>query len=356
MIPHRRFTTRVVAGKDQFRQWQNAMAPLMELHWPAARSPSDTCVVDAGTFDLGPLLIVAGRFDGVFARRSKDTIRQGCFDHLLLVFLRQGSIIGKLAGESIRMSAGTGLIGSLASPLELSIDSTEVISIVFERDACPELAATIDRFTNTVLSDRMSSFIGAFLSSIVLQLPNLSAADAPTIVNSIAAFIDACLAQSAARTTDPRVTIWATQFKLACKCINEHLSSLTLTPALVARAAGVSLRQLYYLFECQGGVVKYIRRRRLQACHAAIADPHEPRRIQTIAYSYGFSDPAQFSKAFRAEFGYSPRDARATPARWRLPPERPRTIIEWFARAPLIVGGRLRARTSKMHGATRNAD
>jgi transcriptional regulator GlxA family with amidase domain len=71
-----------------------------------------------------------------------------------------------------------------------------------------------------------------------------------------------------------------------------------------------SRRKLYHLFERYGGVAHYIRSRRLAACHAAIVDPLETRQIYTIAYDHGFTDPAVFSRLFRAEFGYSPSEAR----------------------------------------------
>ncbi len=84
----------------------------------------------------------------------------------------------------------------------------------------------------------------------------------------------------------------------------------SLTPEKLCRSLGVSRRVLYNVFERYGGVVHYIRRRRLVSCHAAIVDPLKSRRIQTIAYDHGFTDAALFSRVFRAEFGYSPREAR----------------------------------------------
>src|SRR5690606_8041189 len=78
----------------------------------------------------------------------------------------------------------------------------------------------------------------------------------------------------------------------------------------LSKHLNLSRRQLYNLFSGYGGVAAYIRRRRLDASHDAIIDPTDPRQIQTIAYDAGFRDPAQFSRLFRAEFGYAPSEAR----------------------------------------------
>jgi transcriptional regulator GlxA family with amidase domain len=36
--------------------------------------------------------------------------------------------------------------------------------------------------------------------------------------------------------------------------------------------------------------------------------------MQTIAYDHGFTDPAMFSRTFRVECGYSPREAKEAAA------------------------------------------
>ena len=79
----------------------------------------------------------------------------------------------------------------------------------------------------------------------------------------------------------------------------------------VARELGVSRTRLYRLFEPYGGVAHYLQRRRLIDAHAVLADPCDQRRIVDIAEQRCFTDGAEFSRAFRREFGYTPSDVRA---------------------------------------------
>jgi AraC-like DNA-binding protein len=78
----------------------------------------------------------------------------------------------------------------------------------------------------------------------------------------------------------------------------------------VARELGVSRTRLYRLFEPYGGVAHYLQRRRLIDAHAVLADPCDQRRIVDIAEQRCFTDGAEFSRAFRREFGYTPSDVR----------------------------------------------
>ena len=66
----------------------------------------------------------------------------------------------------------------------------------------------------------------------------------------------------------------------------------------------------------------YIQHRRLLAAHAALADPNDRRRILDIADEHGFGDGAEFSRAFRREFGDCPSEVRAGvkngPSNWHM--------------------------------------
>ena len=55
----------------------------------------------------------------------------------------------------------------------------------------------------------------------------------------------------------------------------------------------------------------YIQARRLTAIRARLGDPGETRRISELAYAYGFTSDAHFSRAFRRAHGISASEARA---------------------------------------------
>ena len=97
--------------------------------------------------------------------------------------------------------------------------------------------------------------------------------------------------------------------------IEEHLAESTLNPAEIALAARVSVRHLHRLFLTKGRTVaESIRERRLERCRTDLADPRLcDRSVTEIAFDWGFSDSAHFSRCFKKQFGVSPRAFRSNP-------------------------------------------
>jgi AraC family transcriptional regulator len=84
-----------------------------------------------------------------------------------------------------------------------------------------------------------------------------------------------------------------------------------LTLGNLARAAGLSPYHFLRTFEYVVGVTphQYVLRARLREAAMRLAD--EPGKILDVALDCGFGDVSNFNRAFRAEFGASPRDFRA---------------------------------------------
>ncbi|MGR1215849.1 transcriptional regulator FeaR [Metapseudomonas otitidis] len=98
------------------------------------------------------------------------------------------------------------------------------------------------------------------------------------------------------------------------KLIDDSLSQPNLTPLGLANRLNISVRHLYRLFEEQGdSVCRYIQRSRLQRSAADLANPTlRSESITAIAYKWGFTDSAHFSRSFKKHFERSPKDYRAS--------------------------------------------
>jgi AraC-like DNA-binding protein len=98
--------------------------------------------------------------------------------------------------------------------------------------------------------------------------------------------------------------------------IDRHLAAPDLGPERIAAAHYISTRHLHALFRGQGATVSsWIRARRLERCRRELLDPVSTGRpIGAIAAKWGFVDAAHFSRVFRAAFGQSPSELRATRA------------------------------------------
>lgn len=97
--------------------------------------------------------------------------------------------------------------------------------------------------------------------------------------------------------------------------VRAHLRSADLTPARIAAAHGISVRALYALYEQAGASLEQaIIRQRLAGARRDLARPElASTPIGDVARSWGFANPSFFAARFKAEFGVTPRQWRATP-------------------------------------------
>ncbi len=96
--------------------------------------------------------------------------------------------------------------------------------------------------------------------------------------------------------------------------IVSHLGDSRLSVTGIAAAHHISVRYLQKLFEEQEETVRgRIRHRRLEEARRDLLNPSLAQRpIAAIGASWGFDDAASFARAFRKEFGVSPRECRVT--------------------------------------------
>jgi AraC-like DNA-binding protein len=93
--------------------------------------------------------------------------------------------------------------------------------------------------------------------------------------------------------------------------ISANLGDPELTPARIADFSGISLRYLHKLFSGSGYTVReWVKVQRLEAAHRDLAASPHGINIGEIAYRWGFSDQAQFCRAFKQHFGYSASELR----------------------------------------------
>ncbi|MGZ8916261.1 MAG: helix-turn-helix domain-containing protein [Methylobacter sp.] len=94
--------------------------------------------------------------------------------------------------------------------------------------------------------------------------------------------------------------------------IEQNLRDADLDTGVIARHAGLSARYINHLFEDEGtSLMRYVWKRRLENCRKELQNPvYAGHRLSDIAFRWGFNDTAHFSRAFKQQFGCSPREFR----------------------------------------------
>jgi AraC-like DNA-binding protein len=101
-----------------------------------------------------------------------------------------------------------------------------------------------------------------------------------------------------------------------CQTIETMLAEPDLTLERVAEADGISARSLQKLFAAAGqNFSTYLRTRRLERCRLDLTSPmFAALSISEICFRWGFNGSAHFSRAFKDQYGVSPRDYRKAQA------------------------------------------
>lgn len=118
--------------------------------------------------------------------------------------------------------------------------------------------------------------------------------------------------------------------------VRRNLRDPRLNTSFIAKGIGVSLRRLHELFLSEPEtLMRWVRAERLKRIREELMDPALIERpIANIAYDWGFTQPAHFSRSFRTEYGVSPRIVRdkirlahsrapRVPLGWRLLGDQP---------------------------------
>lgn len=92
--------------------------------------------------------------------------------------------------------------------------------------------------------------------------------------------------------------------------VGQHLRDPALTPAGIAEAQSVSVRQLYKACAEAGvSLEQWVIDQRLEAARAELVTPTGRRSpVAVTARRCGFRDPSHFSRRFRAAYGLTPRE------------------------------------------------
>lgn len=94
--------------------------------------------------------------------------------------------------------------------------------------------------------------------------------------------------------------------------VNQHLNNLELNATFISHGVGLSSRYINSLFEDEEtSLMRYVWSRRLDNCRKDILNStHQGHYISDIAFRWCFNDLSHFSRAFKKQFGCSPKEYR----------------------------------------------
>jgi AraC-like DNA-binding protein len=235
---------------------------------------------------------------------------------LLLVYLQKGSYRLRWQDRIYLLGPGHWCLIDRREPIEYWTvsDTCESLAMTLRRPSDPEMSGLLDQVCGRPLNARtgVSRIMAATLDETFEQMNRISCRACKPLHKILVEMVwDAVREQLESRSPLRNPDIQCANLKAY---IESHLADPGLSVDSIANACGMSVRsaQRAFALDASGSVSKYIWMRRTDQCAAALRDSGEShRQITTICYSWGFNSSSHFSRAFKSQYGVSPRYYRA---------------------------------------------
>jgi AraC-like DNA-binding protein len=302
-------STSVVPPSRQYDWWREAVSDT-HLGWDLPRRGEGDFRARFRRQNLARAQLVHCACDPCHGRRGRHEIGQSHEPSFGLLYILKGRESLQQAGREIVLEAGSFTLWDSTRPIEFGLPGElEKITLLLPQDAVTDLLPVAADLVMRPISGRRGrgALLATHLRALVREGDALPAGLQPAVVRATLDLLVAAIepeAESDEGAYQRALRARIQDFVLA------HLTDPALGPELVAASLGLSARQVHRLFNA-GGVTldRWIWRQRLQRCRDALkARPRAP--VSEIAYQWGFSDSAHFSRAFKAAFGVSPRAFR----------------------------------------------
>ncbi|MDX3975769.1 helix-turn-helix domain-containing protein [Shinella sp.] len=301
-----RFETESLPPLKQFPAWQEYLSTLLDLRLPDNVYPQNGFVARQTVWNLGGMLLVQQTSPAFSYERLPDKVRLSPFDHWYITFLRSGQTWTEVDGRVAQNEPGLMEIRSFGRPFRGRKVATTSTSLIAPVDLFSEQGGLPAASNNVVLGGHRIRLLADYLSSVEANLDFFTKHDLLGTQERLREMIFEAVTPLVDRNADKDQISGVGLMTRARRFILSHISSPDLTAEALCRELAISRTRLYELFETSGGVANYIRRRRLLAAHATLADPSDTHKIAEVGAALGFDSPANFSRAFTQQFGYSP--------------------------------------------------
>jgi AraC-like DNA-binding protein len=305
-----RFTTDAFAPKDRHEAWANR-------DWPAIGPLFDARPIGlfhnrSERFALGSLAVHVSEMGGQTYRRSAARARRDGVDGLIVELLLTGHTVADAAGRSTGNVAGAMVFNDLAQEHAHRSTDTHTLLLSVPREVAASNNLDVPALHGQRVSPDGAALVRNHLLSVHRLLPRLDAGLATRLGQTtldligVALDLDGLRAPAASREARDTATLLEAQ-----RLIDALLASPLLTVEWLCGRLRTSRSRLYRLFDGQGGVLAYVRDRRLDRIRDGLAAPGSAERLADLAADWGFNEAGHLSRAFRRRFGLSPSEFRA---------------------------------------------
>lgn len=273
----------------------------------------------SATQHLGSAVLVDVTITPVTYAHTASIVARTGLDHLMLTMYLAGGCEFAAGRRAVTARPGDIFVVDYGEPSFTRTNSdtgaSRVLNVVMPRPRLAPLLAAPNAVQASLI--RRETAAGQLMREHVLALNEAAPGLAPTEIDSRVTQLTHLVARTIGP-ADAEDAAVARQALLSSikRHIEQALIALDLGVDALCSRFGLSRSALYRLFEPEGGLAAYIQQRRLIRAYRQLAAPEAGRRrILDIAVESRFASDATFARAFRRQFGVTPRDVRAPAGR-----------------------------------------
>ena len=308
------FSTKNIEKTKRFAAWQEALCEHYLRVDSSSPNPADYEGFVSKSI-LGPVVL-----SELFLCTQKITrnhhhiglLDKDCF---YIMFPSKGSLLVEQGGKQEISTPGTAVLFDAAVPYQLRCrDYLQSMYVEMPRsmlvDRCP--TDKLESIPALNFADGLGWAVAEFCKLLGSEADSIGNGVAPKVVTEIADLLALCIdAESNRRPTGESLS---NKFRLQSlkSYIESRLGDPDLSPEVIAKDNGISVRYLHYLFKGTGkSVSEWVRERRLEKCHQKLTSTKfDDDSITHIALSLGFNSSSHFARLFKQKFGMPPRHIR----------------------------------------------
>lgn len=318
-IPVARLSTTEIPLKHQFEVFKQTLSPIFDVI-PLEDTQSFSYSITSYLVDQ--LTFTQSSFDEIQLTRTSRHLSHHGPDFITLQYLCSGALQTTLNNQKpLRVTSDVVSIQDFSHAFSSVGKANRFLSVIIPRHKIAMHEQIYQR--HPILSWPVNSPAGQVLTQAWLtlweNLPNTSQTAAPAIAQGFLGLLNGLL--SGLVPTHNNMAVH-TQAALATEdamkaYLRAHIHLPNANVKMLCQVFHCSRATVYRLFTAEGGVCAYVRKQRLTRCYQTLQQlpPSSRKTISEIAHQWGFTDPASFSRLFRKQYGISPSEVGADPAR-----------------------------------------
>ncbi|MEM6683748.1 MAG: helix-turn-helix domain-containing protein [Pseudomonadota bacterium] len=298
---------------NQFADFQRVF-DRTHFHWDLKNQTHDEFQAGVRRRVYDDFILTQVITDPLRGTRSGDDIKKNDDHYFCLLYFEEGrSLLAQGPNETVVEEGSIALWDSTRPAFFNATQRLHQCSLLIPHSVATTCLPGIEDLCGLQVSSEsgMGALLLSHLKKLHESIDDIDPKDRPAILRATVE-----LATAAFRPTQERLN--GTAFKRALlsrvqEYIIANLSDPDLGPQKIAETFNFSPRYLHRLFsEFDITVSDWIKKRRLQRSFNELQDSRfAAQSITQIALKNGFNDSSGFSRAFKAEFGISPRSARS---------------------------------------------